>query len=244
MTVNELLNNVCCASLPAKSLGALAAVRDLSGVEVALLGDRAWLRWEAGEANVLRAVLPIRGVELFVTRDGHWYRFGRHLPAFDFPKDADYRPLCQILTPAPVCPVSPPPLAASPAALTLVADSRPRPAAALRCNADDLARWADGVPEGRLAALQGAQCGARLLVIGARLPALTKGERFWGTSVLAPLGRRPEPDLPPDALREALGVAVDELLLLDDAGAEVIPTAALGPLTRAAVRLASKEAVP
>ena len=67
------------------------------------------------------------------------------------------------------------------------------------------------------------------------------GERFWGESVLVPLGQRLDPELPSDAIREALGIAADELLLLTGAAAEVISTAALWPLTRAQIRLALEE---
>ena len=66
--------------------------------------------------------------------------------------------------------------------------------------------------------------------------------RFWGETVLVPTGFRPEPDLPAAALRAALGVAADELLVLDETGAEVIPRAAFEPLTRAGVRLGVRDA--
>ena len=89
-------------------------------------------------------------------------------------------------------------------------------------------------PEGRLD-LQ------RLLVLGPRLPPLAGPERFWGKGVLSPLGFAPEPNLPPDALRAALGIGDDEILLLTAAGAEAIPMAALLPLTRAQLRLALQE---
>jgi hypothetical protein len=59
--------------------------------------------------------------------------------------------------------------------------------------------------------------------------------------VLIPLGQRPEPELPSGAIREALGIAVDELLLMTDAAAEVISKAVLRPLTRAQIRLALEE---
>ena len=46
------------------------------------------------------------------------------------------------------------------------------------------------------------------------------------------------------ALREALGTAAGELLLLADAGAEVVPASAFRPLSRARLRLAAGEVVP
>jgi hypothetical protein len=238
------LHDVCCASLPPESLAALAAVRELTEVRVALAAGRAWVRWEPGEERVLRAVLPVSGVELYVRRDGRWHRHGHHLPAFDFPAQLDERPVHQVLTPAPVRPVPPPSVQPRPIALALVADARPRPGSAMRCGVLELARWADTVPAARLAALRAGQCEGRVLLLGTRLPPLARGERFWGGQLLVPLGRRPDPDLPASAVREALGIAADEVLLLTDAGAEVVPTSAFRPLTRAQVRLAAGEVAP
>jgi hypothetical protein len=232
------LQDVCCASLPRQALAALVAVRDLPGVCVAMCGDQVVVRWEPGEERALDAVLPVAGVELYVQRDGLWYRYGQHLPAFDFPAQADYRPLHQVVTPAPACPVTTGLPSLQPVALTLVTDPRPRPATALRCGLTELARWADTVPAGRLAALQAARCEGRVLLVGTRLPPLLGGERFWGTVVLVPLGRRPDPDLPASAIRAALGVDEADLLLLTTDGAEVIPTSAFQTLARAQLRQA------
>jgi hypothetical protein len=234
------LHDVCLASLPRESLPALAPLRAVPGLTVALVGDRAWLRWTPDDA-VLRAVLPISGVILYVELDGRWYRYGRHLPAFEVPARADYRPLAQVLTPAPLTPVAPKKQRADVVPLTLQPDSRPRPATALRCSRLELARWADTVPTARLEELRAARCGDRVLLLGSRLPPLPGGQRFWGDNVLVPLGQRPEPDLPPAVLREALGVGPDELLLLTAAAAEAIPLEVVQPLQRASLRLMLEE---
>jgi hypothetical protein len=65
--------------------------------------------------------------------------------------------------------------------------------------------------------------------------------RLWGDDLLVPVGFRPDPDLPPATLREAVGAEADELVVLDEAGAEVVPRAAFAPLTRAGVRLALRD---
>jgi hypothetical protein len=238
--MSELLSDICCVSLPRELLGALATVRDVPGVEVALAGKRAWVRWEAGDVRMVRAVLPINGAELFVVRAGQWYRYGQHLPAFDFPRNADYWPLSQVLTPAPFR-TDLPEFEPQPAALTLVADCRPRPATALCCEVEPLAAWADTVPAARLTELRAARCDERLLLLGTRLPALASSQRFWGTNVLTPLGYRADPDLPAEAIRAAIGIAGDELLLLDGTQVEVIATSAFRPLSRAQLRLALQE---
>ncbi len=242
--MNPPLHDIGCASLPPEALAALAEVRDLPGVTVALAASRAWVRWQPGDERVLRRLLPVAGVALYAQRDGRWYRHGHRLPAFDFPAAADPQPLYVALTPAPVLPVPPPSLNPRPVVLTLAPDTRPRPATALRCELAELARWADTVAADRLAMLHAAVSANRVLLLGRRLPSLTDGERFWGDSLLSPLGQRPEPDLPPSALRAALGIADDELLLLDAAGAEAVPRAAFRPLTRAGLHLALGEDAP
>jgi hypothetical protein len=233
------LGDVKCASVPAEALGALSGLRGESGVTVALLFGRAWVRWDAADERVLRCLLPVPGVELYVERGGHWHRFGRHLPSFEFASDLEYRPLHQVLFPAPVVPVPAPQVRPKPLPIRLVPDPCPRSATALECAVSELARWADTVSAVRLSRLRAAQCRGRLLVLGERLPELASGQRFWGERLLAPLGWRPEPDLPGSALREATGLAADDILLLRANGFEVVPGAALAPLTRAALHLAA-----
>src|SRR5688500_4876340 len=118
------LNEVCCASMPLESLTALAEVRCHPGVEAALDGGRAWVRWEPGDTAVLFRVLSVSGVRLYVRRGTHWYRHGRHLPAFDFPAHLDYRPLHDLLVPAPVEALPAPAVQPRPVPLMLTADPR------------------------------------------------------------------------------------------------------------------------
>jgi hypothetical protein len=238
------LHDVGCASLPRDELAALAEVRCEAGVTVALDGKRAWVRWQAGDERVLRLVLPVAGVRLYVERGGHWYRHGRHLPDFTFPEDLEYRPLAHVLVPAPAAIVRPPVVRPQPVLVRLVADQRPRTTTALVCGLAELERWADTVSSVRLATLRAACCQERVLLRGERLPLLPGGERYWGDRVLLPLGRRPEPELPESALAEALGIGVEELLLLKETGAEGVPCRALQPLTRAGLRLALQQGGP
>jgi hypothetical protein len=71
-----------------------------------------------------------------------------------------------------------------------------------------------------------------------RLPALGEGLRFRGCDVMIPLGYRAEPDLADRALRQAVGAEPDDLVVLDDEGAELVPRQAFRPLSRAGIRLA------
>jgi hypothetical protein len=239
--LNGPFADICCASLPAAALAALGEVRCTPDVRVALAGERVLVSWRAGDDRVLARLLPVAGVAFYAHRDGRWFRHDRRLPAFDFPGGLDYRPLHQVLTPAAVRAIAPGAVELALVRLELVIDDRPRPITALVCGLAELARWTDTVPAVRLASMRTAHADGRALLLGQRLPLLPGGERFWGEGVLVPLGRRPEPDLPASALREALGVGADDILLLARDSPEIIPRAALAPLTRAAVRRANGE---
>jgi hypothetical protein len=238
----KTLDDVCCASLPTEALSALAAIRDAPHVQVAVVGSRAIVRWEPGEESVLRVVLPLRGVELFVYRDKLWYRFGHRLPAFDFPSSADYRPLLQVVTPAPQQPLPGPVQDLQPMELTLVPDSQPRPTTAMRCSLAALTGWAHMAPSACLEAIRAARRGDDVLLLGHQLPLLPACQRYWGSTMLVPLGWRAEPNLPGSAIREALGITDGELLLLSAAGAETLPLEAFRTLRREQTRSLAMQA--
>jgi hypothetical protein len=237
--MSTLLDDVCCARLPAQALPVLAEVRCLPGVLVALEKDIAWVRWEAAGDAVLRRLLPVAGVVLFARREGHWYRPGCHLPDFDLPGELVYRPLAQVLTPAPAATIPPPSLNPRPVLVKVVPEDRPRQTTALECGLEELAAWADSVSNIRLASFRAAGYQGQVLLRGSRLPFLPSGRRFWGDSVLVPLGFRPEPNLPASALREALAVDDGDILLLKVKEVEVVPRSAFQPLTRAGIRMAA-----
>ena len=237
--VSTCLSEVCCACFPANELAALAELRCVPGVRVALAGEQAWVRWQAGDERVLRRVLPIRGSELYFSRDNRWYPLGHHLPAFAFPADLKYRPLCEVLTPAPVQPVPAPGGNSGPFPLGLAADNSPRPTTAIACDLPALARWAENIAAPRLAKLYAAHRDGRILLLGERLPLLPSSDRFWGQRVLVLLGCRLDPPLPEIFVKQALGLADDELLLMRAEKSEVLSRSMFAPLTRAGLRLAT-----
>src|SRR5262245_8076983 len=210
------LHEVCRASLPRAALAVLAGLRARSSVHVTLEGERAWVSWPEGDEEVLRRVLPVAGVELYVHRDGRWHRFGHHLPAFGAAPGGEAQPLDRVLFPAPVQPSPPPASRLQAVVLRLAPDHQPRQASAGAYGLGELTAWAEEVPSARLSALRAACHNGRVLLLGRRLPPLPGGERFWGERVVVPLGYRPEPALPESALREALGAAEEELLLVRD----------------------------
>jgi hypothetical protein len=240
MTVS--LAETCCARLGAAALSRLAPLRACPELRVLLRGDEAWLYWPAGDAELARTLLALDGAELFAWREGQWFRPGRHLPCFEVPPGDEARPLWSVLSPAPFEPALPGPCHWQPVPLRLVPCDRPRPCTLLRVGLADLGRWADQATSHQLACLVAARDLDRVLLraVKSRLPALA-GQRFWGQRVLLPAGWRAEPELPEGVLASVLGLGPDELGLLTQEGAEVIPLAAFAPLTRAGVRRALQE---
>jgi hypothetical protein len=234
------LTEVCCACLPAASLRWLASVRVHAGIRVRLVDDRAWLWWTAGDEIVLQRVLALQGVELFRSREGRWYRPGQRVPAFNVPSEDGARPLLQVVTPASLQPERGAP-SFRPVLLRLVREDQPRAASALCCNLADLAGWAEQATSQQLALLTAMRCGERLLLRGGHLPPLITAERYWGQTILIPLGFRPEPEVSEGTLREALRLREEEIALLGEKGFEAIEARHFQPLTRAGVRLAMRE---
>jgi hypothetical protein len=239
MTAPDPLAAVTAARLPASTLAALAPVRDRADVRAHPDGDIVWVTWPAGAAAVARCLHPVEGVAFYVLRDGQWFRFGSRLPAADGPPPGDGRPLAGLLTPARFDPV-PPADAGPPVRLGVAPGGGPKPVTALVCEVTALAHWADATTTAELAAVRAARDGSRAVLLGMSLPAIPGAARYWGDDVLVPVGHRPDPDLPPAAVRAAAGAAAGELVLLDAGGAEVIPRVAFAPLTRAGVRLATR----
>lgn len=241
------LETVCGASLPRSALPALAGLRRDSEITVALVDDRAWVRWPAGSDAVLCLLLPIPGVELFDRREGSWYRPGDHLPAFGLPwdRDLDEISLARAIVPPRISAASPGPGLPLPAPmrLGLVRDDRLRPTSALRCACDALGPWAETAPTAEITSIQAARSGGEVLLLGRDLPAIVGAVRFWGDLVFRPIGFRAEPDLPEASLRDALGVGGHELLILEAEGAEIIPQGAFRRLSRASLRLVVEEGV-
>lgn len=229
------------ARLPAAHLDALAAFRDRTDVRVHADGAAVWVRWPPGRLDVIRSLLPVPGVEFFAHRNGLWFRFGSRVPTADTPPDGDGRPVAGVLSPARFAPVPPGSTPGPPIVLRVVRGGVPRPAAALACAIDDLRHWGDTATTAELAAVRAARAEGRAVLLGGRLPVVPGAVRFWGDAVLVPVGFRPDPDLPPAVLREAVGAADDELVLFDECGVDVIPRQAFVPLTRAGLRLAVRD---
>jgi hypothetical protein len=216
-------------------LAALAPLRAAGGVRV-IVGDGAWVAWDAPRPDVVAAVLAIPGAELFEPRDGRWFRPGDRLPAFDVPPPGDAVPLDRAITPAPFIATMAGDRELKRVPLRLVWSDVPRATSAVRCSLKVLAAWADAATTVEITTVKAARSGDFSWLLGSRLPALAGAERFWGDRVLIPLGFRAEPDWPEASLREAANVGPDELLVLTEEATEAIPTEAFRPLTRGAVR--------
>ena len=224
------------ARIPLAGLPSLAALRSVAAVTVVSTHQHAWIRWSDHPGEVLATLLAVPGVECFIQRDGQWHRPGESLPVFDVPPPGEAIPLERLLFPAPFTAISAGVVSARRLMCRLMPSARPSPATVLRCDLRVLHPWVEMATTAELRAVRACLCDDRVLLIGERLPWAEPAERYWGRDVLIPLGHRPEPDWNEAALREAAGVARDELLLIDHDHTEVIPRAILEPLSRAAWR--------
>ena len=237
------------ASIPVGDLPVLAELRGRGEIRILIAGEVAWISWKPGseltESLLVRRILPLDEAVVYTERDGRWYRFGEHLPAFDVPGgDASEWPLLErAIFPEPVRPVQSRERLQAPIPIRVVRDgvSAPRPASGLRCSTFSLAAWAEHATSAQLAALVGAWLESEDLVLltgsGESLPLMPDGLRFWGTELMVPLGFRIEPDLPASAIRHAAGARADELAVMDEDGIELIPHSIFKPLSRAAIRM-------
>ncbi|MBN9520651.1 hypothetical protein J0H58_19395 [bacterium] len=234
--------DVAAARIPLAAAAALGPVRHRAEVRVQPDGDCLWVRWPAGRADVVRCLLPVPGVVFLMPRGGSWFPFGCRVPTADLPPDGDGRPVASVLAPARFAPVAPAEVTALPVVLRATRGGEPKPVTALACALAGLAGWADTATSAELAAVRAARAGGRVVLRGAKLPAVPAATRFWGDDVLVPVGFRPEPDLTPDVVHAAAGAGADDLVLLDETGADLIPKAAFAPVTRAGLRLAVRPA--
>ena len=229
---------VTAARLPASRLDALGPVRNRSDVLIVPAGDAVWVRWTGSHADVVRCLLPVPDVELFTTRDGQWFRFGRRVPVADRPPGGEGRSIAGLLVPGPIVPVPASTAPVEPVALTLARSADPKPVTALTCELAALRGWADAATTAEIRAVRGAVSGSRAILRGSKLPSIPGATRYWGESVLVPIGFRADPDLPAELIRAAVRAGDDELVLLGETGAELVSVAVFEPLTRAGLRLA------
>jgi hypothetical protein len=236
-------------------LAVLAEMRGRGQIRVLIDGARAWICWELGsellQEMLVRRILPVPGAVLYHEREGCWFRLGEHLPRFDVARGdgSDWPLLERTIFPEPVEAMQGQGRLHEPMRISLARDAamRARPASALRCTVEALAAWGERATSAELGAVRGAWlkpaapggADGLVLVTGptSSLPPLDRGERFWGTELLIPLGCRAEPDLPASAIRRAAGATTDDLALLEEGGLELIPRAIMKPLSRAAIRL-------
>lgn len=234
--------DVTAARIPAAGGTALGPVRHRGEVRAFPDGDRLWVRWSAGRADVVRCLLPVPGVVFLTRRGDEWFPFGSRLPTADRPPGGDGVSVASVLSPARFTPVGAAEVAAPPVTLRAVRGGEPRGATALRCRLADLAEWVERATTAELSAVTAARAGEHVVLRGAKLPAVAGATRLWGDDVLVPVGFRADPDLRAEVIRAAAGAEADELVLLDETGAAVIPRSALAPVTRAGLRLALRAA--
>lgn len=231
-----------CACFAATELPVLADLRRETRLRVVAEGARVWVTWEGDGDPIRERILALPGSEVFERRDGLWFRRGCRLPCFGLPVERDEGvSLSRALVPDVLSLTDEPEQRPRPLALCLVAEERFRETAAVRCSLRALAAWAETATSAQLGRMRAAYAGDEVLLLGQSPPCFRAGRRYWGVGVLTPLGLRPEPALGEAALREALGIARGDLLVLESDGYEIVPGAALSPVTRAGVRLAREQ---
>lgn len=235
------VEELTCARLAIRDLTRLADLRCEPGLDVALAGEHLWVRWPPGSDRIPWALLPFFPCEFFTRHDGHWFSRGCALPTFDVPLDHQYRPLFQVLFPAPIQALEVPSENFVAVALRLERDTAYRPARALVCGLEALLKWAEVMPGVMLARYQAVISHKSVLAVGRNVPWVSPGERYWGERVLTPMGYRPCPCLPEEGLREAAGAGDDDLLVLHHDRRELIPQGLFSPLTHAALRRAQSQ---
>jgi len=245
-----------CASLRVEDLRVLADLRGRAEIRVLIAGDRAWVCWQGASAVTVEIlpgrILPLEGLELFVERAGLWYRLGEHLPNLGVPfgKGDDGVSLDRLLIPGKLSAQRAANEWATPLQVCVVPDERQevRLASALRCSLAAIAAWAEEATSLGLSRLRGAwrqencrdEGEPEVFLLGepGRLPHLAESVRFWGSDLVVPVGFRVDPDLPPAAIRGAVGAGEGDLVVVDGRGIELIDRDAFAPLSRAGIRLA------
>lgn len=230
------LENVRVLRLPAEALVHFADLRTRQDLRVLIDNEFAWLRFESASQAIVERALAIPNAELFARREERWHRLGRQLPVENIPLQQITQPLHRVLSPAAFTPVPPASRAFHKQPIRLVHSDTPRETTALLCRQPELAAWADSVSGARLAHFLAAHCDGDILLRGKHLPWFPQSRRLWGSRSLLPLGRRPQPNVPERVLCELYGIGADEILMLLDESAEIIPRSAFAPLTRAGIR--------
>lgn len=236
-----MLPAIHAALVPLGSLSSLANLRTVGDVSVVVSDRVAWVSWDSTAEKIITTLLAVPGAEYFSKRNDRWHRFGETLPAFDVPPAGKSIPLERFLFPAPVTPIPPEAIVSERVLCRLVSSTVAAPTTAMRCDLIALKPWMETATSFELSSVRACLCDSRAFLLGSTLPWIETGERFWGNEVLIPLGYRPDPDWSEAALREAAGVARDQILVLGHEDIELIPRETLEPLSRARWREAVQQ---
>lgn len=227
--------------LPEEEALSAGRLRLRAGLEVCAAGDGLWVRGPVLDDELARALRGLPGAERFrVDSQGRLTRIGRRLPSGNLPA-GPWTPLATWIAPK-VQPVlrAAPATAVPHAPVTLVRDENPGEPGALLCDLDDWSAFALACAEVRLRGLKFACSDDGALVVGLPVPPV-RGQRLVDRGgVLVPCGHAWEPAVDAAELREVLGAATGDLVLLTEAGCDVIEAPAFVRASRSAVRLTAR----
>jgi hypothetical protein len=223
----------CLSRADASSIEALRLNPSLEG---ALLGDALWLRVNAADPALEKALLRVPWRQRYHLLPGGKLRpFRSRLPAGFLPK-ADWMPLARLFLPSAPRPSLPARLQRK-VALHLRRSSKEQAANVMLLSASVWLAYVETAPQIRLSVLRFAQAADQTLLWGDPLPPLA-GERFHETDgIAAPCGFRWHPRIQTGLVRELLQMEKDGLtLLLRDGTLMRIPPSHFQPALRANVR--------
>lgn len=232
----DKLRRARAALLPLAELGRLADLRTRPDVRVVLAQRSAWVTWPAEAADLAMRMLAVPAAQLYEPRGDHWHALGHALPDFAVPPPGEAIPLAQGIVPAPLVAVRPTDTPDPPGQVRLVRSQQPRDARLLCVTLAAVQQWLDHEPitAAELGRLHACRVESMLWVAArhSALPLIEGAQRFWGETVFAPLGYQIEPAWPEATLRQALGTAADEWLIVTETGCQTLPVSAFAPLAR------------
>jgi len=225
------------ACVAAADVPGLAALRLVAGLEVAIVGEVAWLRGPAMNDALALALQKIPGLRRFTLQaDGQLIAEGTRVPKGRLTAAA-WSPLRdgqRVALPRALGATG----AGSGAPLELVRSAVEQPANALLTDLHTWPSWAETAPEIRLRPLRFATANdGRVWIEGTPLPAIT-GRRFYlREGVAMPCGFACIPDLGAPALRRWLALAEGDTAFAEPEGSwEILRAEQFVPALRSAVR--------
>lgn len=238
--VSDRRDSLSAACINLQDLPVLGVFRDREVITVSIEGERVWIKWNAGEVSVVDRLLPLNNVELFRNESGKWYKLGSKIPFPNVPTSTTFVSLSSVLFPDQIVWRSPDEITGSLKKIGLKQACSVQKTTALLCPFGTFVEWAENASSFEISRLSGVFCDDCVLVLGENVPPIPEGTRFYGESVLLPLGYQLDPELTDTEVRSLLDSSQDEIVLITADDAQLIAKSLINRLTRSAIRLAAQ----